>query len=395
MTRQIRLNRYASLIILLVLFSGTLLLQATAQTGEAYYPIDGWKEVSPSAYAMNTSRLDDMVEYIEDNHISINSIVVIHNGTLVFEQYFDFFDENQTANIFSCTKSFTSTAMGLAIDKGYIANTSLKIVDLFPDRTIANLDSRKEAITIEDLLTMRVGMDWDDNSASGMSEYNNMLRADDWVQYVLDRPMMAEPGSRWNYNSGASLLLSAIVQNATGMTADEFTAEHLFGPLGISDYTWRENAQGISIGGNTITLRARDMARFGYLFLRNGYWAGEQIISSDWVQAASTSYSVLGAQGGYGYQWWIRHDINSFYAAGYAGQFIHVLPDYDAVVVFQATSGVAFDPLTEWIIPALTEDPYLNPEPFPGELIDSVLIIITGSIITIAAIGIVFLSNRK
>jgi len=395
MAQLIELHRYASIFLVLALFSGVILPQTIAQTVDVYYPVDGWKEVSPSAYAMNTSRLDDMVEYIEDNHISINSIVLIHNGTLVFEQYFGFFNENQTANIFSCTKSFTSTVMGLAIDKGYIANTSLKVLDFFPDRTIANLDSRKENITIQDLLTMRVGMDWNDNSAAGMSEYNNMLRSDDWVQYVLDRPMIANPGSRWNYNSGASLLLSAIVQNATGMTADEFASEHLFGPLGISDYTWRENAQGISIGGNTITLRARDMARFGYLFLRNGTWAGVQIISSDWVQAASTSYSVLGAQGGYGYQWWIRHDINSFYAAGYAGQFIYVLPDYDAVVVFQATSGVAFDPLTEWIIPAMTEDPGLSPDPIPSEPIDSVLVIITCSIITIAAIVIVFLSNRK
>ena len=155
----------------------------------------------------------------------------------------------------------------------------------------------------------------------------------------------------------AMAVTKVLVQNATGMTAENYAAEHLFGPLGITMVNWRETPNGISIGGNTITLRARDMARFGYLFLRNGSWNGSQIISSDWVQNVAFPHAEIGPGSSYSYQWWIRHDVNAFYAAGYAGQYIFVLPDYDAVIVCQATSGVQIDPITRWIVPAFTEEP--------------------------------------
>jgi CubicO group peptidase (beta-lactamase class C family) len=320
------------------------------------WPTEGWTFSTPTEQGMNESKLLEMVDHIEENFISINAIVVIRNGCLVFEQYFDFFDENQTSNIFSCTKSFTSTCVGMALQQGYLQTTQQRVLDFFQDRTIENPHAWKESMTIEDLLTMTAGFEWNDNSDAGMSEYNNMIRSEDWVQYVLDRPMAVEPGLVWNYNSGASHLLSAIVQNVTGMTAEEFAIEHLFTPLGIDDMTWREDPNGITIGGNTIQLVARDMAKFGYLFLKNGEWDGVQIVSPEWVENASMSHSQWPG-GGYGYQWWTRSDVNSYFAAGYSGQFIHIAPDHDVVVAVKASSGIPFDTLGDWIIPSILEGP--------------------------------------
>ncbi|UCE09931.1 MAG: serine hydrolase [Candidatus Thorarchaeota archaeon] len=302
---------------------------------------------------MNGSKLQEMLDYIDANPISINAIVIVRRGFIVLEQYYSFYNENTTSNIFSCTKSITSTAVGLAIEHGFLDNVSQKVLDFFPNRTIENLDSWKESITIEDLLTMQAGFDWDDSSSSGMSEYNQMIVSDNWVQFVLDRPMANTPGTIFNYNSGASHLLSAIVQNATGMKCEDFVQEYLYEPLGISRFTWSEDPHDISIGGNTIQLSAKDMARFGYLFLREGNWNGEQVISADWVSAATSTHTLVGGGTTYGYQWWITPSRESYSARGYAGQFIFVVPEYDLVVVFKATSGWNNIALQEWIIPSL------------------------------------------
>ncbi|MFW9910236.1 MAG: serine hydrolase domain-containing protein [Candidatus Thorarchaeota archaeon] len=331
---------------------------------------------------MSSSHLQQMLDFIDENFLSINSIVIVRNGYVVLEQYYGFFNENFSMNIFSCTKTITSILVGIAIDLGFIENTSLRILPFFEGRTIENMNNWKESITIEDLLTMRAGFDWDDNSDSGVSEYNQMLRSDNWVQYVLDRPMAFAPGTVFNYNTGASLLLSAIIQNVTGMTAEEFAEEHLMGPLGISDFSWREDPQGISIGGNTIQLRPRDMARIGYLLLRNGSWNGEQIVSSSYVQMATETHTMTGGQFGYGYQIWTRDGMGYYQALGYAGQYIIVSPKYDLVVVFSATTGWYNTAMEDWIIPSILEY-----QPGSAIPVDMLGVAVTVSIISVVAIS--------
>jgi CubicO group peptidase (beta-lactamase class C family) len=148
--------------------------------------------------------------------------------------------------------------------------------------------------------------------------------------------MTSEPGEEWHYNTGASHLLSAIVQQTTGLTARNFANEHLFGPLGITDVFWPSDREGVTRGGFDLYIRPRDAAKFGYLFLNNGTWDGTQIISHDYVNMSSSTYTTLEPDTGYGYQWWTNPALDYYYAAGLYGQYIFVVPEQDLLVVFSS-----------------------------------------------------------
>ena len=283
----------------------------------------GTRVSAPEQQGMSSELLTRMVD-----DIGAKSVVVIRNGYMVMEAYFYPFRRNARHNIYSCTKSFTSALLGIAIAEGYVDELDHRVLDYFPDRTIENDDPRKRAMTLEHLLTMRCGLDWPEASVPYSSSHNilvEMLQTPDWVQFVLDRPMVTEPGTSFNYNTGCSHLLSAVVREAIGMNASSFARTHLFGPLGISAVTWSSDPAGITFGGGGIWMRPRYMAKFGLLYLDKGVWNGEQIVPADWVEA-----SVSGSS--YGYSWWMYG--NGAYAAhGYRGQRIIVVPDLDMVVV--------------------------------------------------------------
>lgn len=160
-----------------------------------------------------------------------------------------------------------------------------------------------------------------------------MRSSTDWIQFVLDLPMIEDPGSHFEYCNGASMVLSAILQEATGMSAFAFATEYLFSPLGISDVKWFSNPQGISIGYSELELRPEDMAKIGHLYVSDGLWNNEQIVSSSWVRASTRKYINATLQEGYGYHWWID-DSGIYMALGYGGQYIIVVPEEDLVVVF-------------------------------------------------------------
>jgi CubicO group peptidase (beta-lactamase class C family) len=236
----------------------------------------------------------------------------------------------------SCTKSVTSALVGIAMDQGHIQSVDQPVLSFFPERTVGNLDARKEALTLEHLLTMTDGLHWvtkDIRYTSSTDTTPEMMRSNDWVQFTLDRRMEAEPGTRWNYNGGASHLLSAIVQETTGMTALEFAEEHLFGPLGISEVAWLGGNQGRNYGGSRLQMTPHDMAKFGYLYLNEGMWDGEQIVPTAWVNASTANHSPT-PQTYYGYQWWVMPWAGYYSAIGARGQYITVLPELDMVVVF-------------------------------------------------------------
>jgi CubicO group peptidase (beta-lactamase class C family) len=222
------------------------------------------------------------------------------------------------------------------MDQGYIQSVDQPVLSFFPERTVANLDARKEAMALEHLLTMTDGLDWvskDIRFTSSGDTTPEMRQSSDWVQFTLDRRMAEEPGSRWNYNGGASHLLSAIIQETTGMTALEFAEEHLFGPLGISKATWSSDPQGRNYGAAYLRMMPRDMAKFGYLYLNEGRWDGEQIVPAAWVEASTTNHSPTPGMY-YGYQWWVMPWAGYYSAIGARGQYIIVLPELDMVVVF-------------------------------------------------------------
>jgi CubicO group peptidase (beta-lactamase class C family) len=286
---------------------------------------------------MDSETLAGMFDYIERESVNVHGVLVVRHGYTVVEAYAPPYRPDVAHNTYSCGKSVTSALVGIAIEEGYIDGVDQKVLGFFPDRTFANADPRKAAMTLEHLLTMTSGLDWPESSVPYSSSRNilgQMLRSRDWVQFVLDRPMVAEPGTTFNYSTGVSHLLSAIIQQATGMSASSFARAHLFGPLGIPRVYWRSSPDGVTLGGGGIWMTPREMARFGQLYLQGGVWDGRQVVPVEWV-AASVARQVNASTTApyYGYQWWVRSN-GTFAAHGYKGQRIFVIPHLDMVVIF-------------------------------------------------------------
>ena len=199
---------------------------------------------------------------------------------------------------------------------------------------------------------MTSGLDWVDQV-----NYYTMAGTSDWVQYILDRPMADQPGTVWNYNTGCSHLLSAILNQETPNGTLKYAETHIFNPLNITDYIWYTDSQGIPNGGTLLYLRPRDMAKFGFLYLNNGYWNNTQLIPANWVTKSRTLYKGIefdqGHGIGYGYQWWIYNWANAYTARGSYEQYIVVIPDLDLVVVSTGNADFRFIKLlVDYILPS-------------------------------------------
>lgn len=306
---------------------------------EELWPTEAWQTSSPEEQGMDSGKLNQMMELIEERDAPIYSVLVIRNGQIVFEKYRNGYDQDSGPNIQSVTKSFTSTLVGIAIKEGFIENVDQRVVDFFPERTIANLDARKLSITIEHLLTMTEGMDWHEVDLPYTHPDNSlgqMWKRDDVVQHVLDQPMARDPGEAWNYNSGTSILLGNIVEQATGQSVLSFAEEYLFDPLGIGTVYWQKADQFHYHTDGGLHMVPRDMARLGYLMLKDGVWDGSQILPPDWVGKATTAHTGTHGSYGYGYQWWILPQNGIYAALGHYDQAIYVIPEADLVVVFTA-----------------------------------------------------------
>lgn len=327
-----------------------------------------WPTSTPEVQDMDSATLNQMMTYISQNNLDIESVVVVRHGNIVMEEYPDPAFGRETLHVVnSVTKSFVSALIGIGIREGYLTGTDQKMTDLFPGRTIVNLNTWKSAITLDDILTMRPGMVWDEWAFpydSCANDYVNALWCQaDPVQYVLELDMAQAPGTLWNYNGGTTHLLSALVStfpnsNNTSDTLD-FAREFLFEPMDISESAWEYDGNNIiRQGGGGLYLRPRDMAKFGYLYLHNGNWEGNQLIPAGFVadSVATHSYPNGGTSFGYGYQsWWTLPLDGVYYAAGLNGQKIYVIPGLDLVVVFTAylpggTDSVQTDLLFDYII---------------------------------------------
>jgi CubicO group peptidase (beta-lactamase class C family) len=245
-----------------------------------------------------------------------------------------------------------STLIGIAIDQGDINGVDQRVVDFFPGRTFAYLEAQKQAMTLDDLLTMRSGLDWQE----GDTAYNALYLSRDWVQFVLDEPMAQAPGSAFNYCSGCSHVLSAIIQQSTGQNPRDFAEQTLFEPLGITNVNWDTDASGIPIGGWGLQLTPREMAKLGYLFLHGGQWDGQQIVSAGWVKNATAQHTAATGGLGYGYQWWTVPSLRAYTALGLFGQTILVIPEDDLVIVTTAqvaNHDMIFRLIEQYILPAV------------------------------------------
>jgi len=355
----------ASALLLTLLFPVIPKMEATTTE---YSPTAGWRTSIPEAQGMSSKKLQRMNDHIKNHSIAIDGLVIIRHGTLVWETYHNpRYNATSTHLVYSVTKSFTSCLIGIALDKGYINNISQKMLAFFPDRTIRNLDERKQRITIENLLMMRSGMRWDETSAPFTDPRNDIYHIlyEDGLQWCLDLEMDSEPGARWRYNTGASHILSGIITASTGVSTLRFAEENLFKPLGITRYKWPTDAGGTVIGGFDLELAPRDMAKFGYLYLHNGSWEGRQIVSEAWVKKSTSTLSNPSTLG-YGYQWWTMPSENIYCARGLYNQMIYVLPDQDVVVAVTANmrTGGIDSMINDYVIASINEYVPENP-PLP------------------------------
>ena len=318
-----------------------------------------WKTATPIEVNMRSEKLNAMINYLEREIHDIFSVVIIRNGFIVKEWYTYGYNSNSLFKLYSATKSVTSILIGIARDMGFISNVSQLMLDYFPNRTIQNLDAEKESITIEHLLSMTAGFDWPEWDVSYF-DINNIFNTwkvnDDLVQFVLDRPINSTPGEKFNYNTGISHLLGAILEEATNSSMDYFANKYLFEPLEINSTLWDYDPDGLPLGGEGLYLRARDMAKIGYLFLNKGIWGEDQIISAEWVNTSTSKRVNVSNSSDYGYQWWISKIYDSYWASGFGGQQIHVFPEDDLVVVFTGWDldrGLSWDLIDSFILPSI------------------------------------------
>jgi CubicO group peptidase (beta-lactamase class C family) len=261
----------------------------------------------------------------------LHSLLVSRRGTLVVERYFNGARAGRPANVKSVSKSVISALVGSAIERGFIAGVDQRISDFFPDLSARAGDARKRQITIEDLLTMRSGL-----ASTSNRNYGAWVLSRNWVQFALNRPMVADPGTTMDYSTGNTHLLSAILTKATGASTWHFAQKALGAPLALSLPQWPRDPQGIYFGGNDMLLTPRQMVTFGELYLNRGRFGDRQVLPAAWVDASLVPRSRSPwSEQEYGYGWWIR-DIagyRAFNAWGYGGQFIFVVPDLELVVV--------------------------------------------------------------
>ena len=269
----------------------------------------------------------------------LRSLLVSHKGAIVLERYFNGARANQLANIKSASKSVISALVGIAVSRGLIKGLDQRIVDYFPELA-GDPEPKKREITIEDLLTMRSGLE----STSGRS-YGAWVQSPNWVRFVLRRPLVDEPGTRVEYSTGTSHLLSAILTKAAKKSTWQFAQAELATPLGFNLAKWPQDPQGIYFGGNDMLMTPRQMIQFGELYLNGGRIGDRQLIPRQWVDKADDGVgrSRWGSDREYGYGFWIREfgRHRSFYAWGYGGQFIFVVPGLDLVVVTTSRSDVS------------------------------------------------------
>ena len=269
----------------------------------------------------------------------LRSLVVSHHGQVISEYYARGVRPTGLANIKSASKSLMSTLVGIAVERGLIPSVREPIVTWFPELR-QDKDPRKLRITVEDLLTMRAGLE----STSGRN-YGRWVQSPNWVRFALTRPMVADPGAEMQYSTGSSHLLSAILTKATKVSTFQFANAALARPLGFTLARWPVDAQGIFFGGNDMLLTPKQMVAVGELYLHRGLVNGTQVVPAAWVDTScvSRTASVFDGDRKYGYGWWQQEfeGGSACFAWGYGGQYIMVFRDLDLVVVATSSTTVS------------------------------------------------------
>jgi CubicO group peptidase (beta-lactamase class C family) len=267
----------------------------------------------------------------------LRSLLVSQHGQLVRERYFNGARRSGRTNIKSASKSIVSALVGIAVRDGKLRLTQ-RVGEFFPQYVGPPADPRARDVTVEDLLTMRAGL-----QSTSFEHYGRWVTSRNWVRHVLTRPFEAPPGGPMIYSTGSTHVLSAILTKATGMSTREYANRQLGRPMGIAFPRWRTDPQGIYFGGNDMYLTPREMLAFGQLYLSGGRSGGRQVLPRGWIDSTMVSRTRSGWSGHeYGYGWWLR-DSGGYrvsFAWGYGGQFIFVVPELELVVVATSDANV-------------------------------------------------------
>jgi len=357
-----------------------LLLLGSYANAQTEWPTNGWTVTTPSEVGLDARTLAEIDADIgEGKYGYVDSMLVIRHGKLAYERYYGhdygeiykkeaatrgplvvgdltgpynyfndwwhpYYRDTNLHTMQSATKSVVSAVVGIAVGRGEFPDIDTPVLNFFESGTVANVDERKERMTIRHLLTMSTGLDWNEDVPyiDPKNTWSDLQGAPDWAQFTIDRPMEKEPGKEFKYNSGATLILGHIFYRATGTDLEEYAAEHLFEPLGIDEYFWKRTPLGRTDVQEGLYVSSRDIAKIAYLFLQRGQWAGKQIVPDVWVRdSIHPSLPVTAdASWEYGYKWWLIHyqhggeDLVAFEGNGFGGQLPIVLPDLDMVIVF-------------------------------------------------------------
>jgi len=288
---------------------------------------------TPERQGISSADILDFVDAADRQIDTMNSFMLIRHGSVVAESWWAPYDAETPHILYSLSKSFTSTAVGLAIAEGKMSLDD-EVLKFFPDDVPAEPSPNLKAMRVRDLLRMATG---------NQTEAPVLTENVPWTRTFLAHPVPFKPGTHFLYNSPATYMLSAIVQKVTGMTVLDYLKPRLFEPLGIDNPSWVLSPQGISAGAYGLSLRTEDIARFGQLYLQKGKWKGRQLVPSEWIEEATARQTSNGSSPksdwdqGYGYQFW-RSRHNTYRGDGAFGQYCMIIPEFDAVVVI--TSGV-------------------------------------------------------
>lgn len=347
---------------------------------------EAWPRAEPAEVGLNVAPLAVLAAEVADGDYGyVDRLLLVADGKIVFDERYDqdyveisrgqsgplgcgtdacaapddvhdfnylhpdrhpFYQGREVHTLQSVTKSVTATLIGIAIQRGEIPGVGTPVFELLGDYDLSELDPRVRSASLEDLLTMRLGIEWHENDRP-LDDTNTTLqleKSDNWVEFTLGQPADSDPGVKWAYNSGASHLMSAIILQVTGRTTAEYAEEYLFGPLGILDYHWKRDPQGLPDTEGGLYLAAEDLARIGLLYLQDGIWAGQRLLPEGWVAAATARQVDDIAPNnpnwnwGYGYQWW-RLDasgLDVWAGLGFGGQNLIVIPDRGLVGVINS-----------------------------------------------------------
>lgn len=363
-----------------------IFLSTPAGAQDGPWPDSAWPVSTPAAQGLGAGPLESLHAEVSDGQYGyVDRILVISGGHLVFDRRYEhdyreisrdesgplgcgvdscdgpddvhdfnylhpdvhpYYRGREVHSLQSVTKSVAATLIGIAIGRGEIGGVDTPVFDLLTDYDLSQVDGRVRKARLEDLLTMRFGIEWHENDRP-LDDTNTTLQLEkspNWVAFTLSQPADSDPGELWSYNSGGSHLMSAIILQATGQTIDTYAERYLFGPLGVDDYHWKKDPQGLPDTEGGLYLESEDLARIGYLYLQDGVWNGERLLPDGWVTTATARQvdDVAPANPnwnwGYGYQWW-RLDadgLDVWAGLGFGGQNLIVIPQRAIVGVVNA-----------------------------------------------------------